>query len=120
MNRSRRDFLQSSALAASMVGLSSATGRVMARQRGANPVQNSGKNLKILILGGTRFLGPALVESALDRGHELTLFNRGRSNPHMFPEIEKLKGNRDSKIDEGLSALKGRKSDRADVPGVRQ
>ncbi len=110
MRSSRREFLQTSALAASMAGLGSAAGRVMVRQEGAEPApeKDSGKKLKILILGGTRFLGPALVESALDRGHELTLFNRGRSNPHMFPEIEKLKGNRDSTIDEGLSALKGR------------
>ena len=113
MNNSRREFIQTSALAASMVGLGSAAGCVMARQAaaGSTAEQDSSKKLKILILGGTRFLGPALVESALDRGHELTLFNRGRSNPHMFPEIEKLKGNRDSKIDDGLSALKGREWD---------
>lgn len=67
--------------------------------------------MKILILGGTRFLGPALVEHALERGHTLTLFNRGKSNPHLFPDLEKLKGNRDPKIDEGLTALEGRRWD---------
>lgn len=63
--------------------------------------------MKILILGGTRFLGRHLVESALGRGHEVTLFNRGKSNPEIFPDIERLFGDRDS----GLAALEGRNWD---------
>jgi len=59
---------------------------------------------KILILGGTKFLGPALVEAARRRGHTLTLFNRGKTNPHLFPDLEKLHGDRDGK----LEALAGR------------
>lgn len=94
MNSTRRDFLQASAVAASLVGLGSATSRVMARQ--SRP--QAGKKLRILILGGTRFLGPALVNSAQARGHEVTLFNRGRSNPHLFPNLEKLVGDRDPKV----------------------
>ncbi|MEZ0481076.1 SDR family oxidoreductase [Planococcus sp. SSTMD024] len=50
--------------------------------------------MKILILGGTRFLGRFLTESALKRGHEVTLFNRGKENPDLFPEVEKLIGDR--------------------------
>ena len=50
--------------------------------------------MKLLVLGGTEFLGRALVESALGRGHEVTLFNRGRTNPELFPEAEKLRGDR--------------------------
>ncbi len=50
--------------------------------------------LRILVLGGTDFLGPKIVESALARGHKVTLFNRGRTNPSLFPEVEKLKGDR--------------------------
>jgi 2'-hydroxyisoflavone reductase len=65
--------------------------------------------MKILILGGTVFLGRALVEAAMLRGHELTLFNRGRSGPDLYPEIERLKGNRDG----GLSVLAGRSWDAA-------
>ncbi|MGM0878160.1 MAG: SDR family oxidoreductase [Bacillota bacterium] len=53
--------------------------------------------MKVLILGGTRFLGRALVEEALKRGHEITLFNRG-TNKETFPEVEQLIGNRDSDI----------------------
>jgi 2'-hydroxyisoflavone reductase len=63
---------------------------------------------RILILGGTNFLGPAIVEAARARGHEITLFNRGRTRPGLFPDIEKLRGDRDPKKDEGLKALEGR------------
>jgi len=65
----------------------------------------SGK--KVLILGGTRFLGPHLVETCLAAGHEVTLFNRGKSNPGLFPRLETLIGDRDDQLD----ALKGRKWD---------
>ncbi|MBN2501568.1 MAG: SDR family oxidoreductase [Anaerolineales bacterium] len=63
--------------------------------------------MKLLILGGTRFLGRHLVEAALARGHEITLFNRGQSNPDLFPEVETLLGDRDG----GLDALAGRRWD---------
>src|ERR1017187_527463 len=60
---------------------------------------------RILILGGTGFLGPATVAAAQARGHELTLFNRGKTRPRLFPNIERLHGDRDPKIGEGLNAL---------------
>ncbi len=63
--------------------------------------------MKILILGGTIFLGRHLVNAALSRDHEVTLFNRGRNNPHLYPDIEKLRGDRDG----NLSALQDRKWD---------
>jgi len=50
--------------------------------------------VRLLVLGGTKFLGRAAVESALARGHEVTLFNRGETNPALFPEAEKLHGDR--------------------------
>lgn len=50
--------------------------------------------MRILILGGTVFLGRALVEAALARGHNLTLFNRGKSNPDLLPHVEQLHGDR--------------------------
>lgn len=68
-------------------------------------------SLKILFLGGTGFLGPHTVQYAIDRGHEVTLFNRGQTNSDLFPELEKLVGNRDPDVDEGLEALKGRSWD---------
>jgi 2'-hydroxyisoflavone reductase len=63
--------------------------------------------VKLLVLGGTKFLGRAVAEAALDRGHDVTLFNRGRTNPEVFPEVEKLRGDRDG----DLSALSGRSWD---------
>lgn len=63
--------------------------------------------MKLLILGGTVFLGRHLVEAALARGHEVTLFNRGQHNPDLFPEVEKLRGDRDG----GLDVLRGRRWD---------
>ncbi|MGE5487602.1 MAG: NAD-dependent epimerase/dehydratase family protein [bacterium] len=67
--------------------------------------------LRILILGGTGFLGPATVAAAQARGHQLTLFNRGRTRPGLFPGIETLRGDRDPNKGEGLRALAGRKWD---------
>ena len=65
----------------------------------------------LLILGGTSFLGPAVVEAAKARGHKVTLFNRGKTNPQLFPDLEKLQGDRDPNKGEGLKALEGRKWD---------
>jgi len=55
--------------------------------------------MKILILGGTKFLGRHLVEAALARGHEVTLFNRGKTNPNLFPNIETVTGDREHDIE---------------------
>lgn len=60
--------------------------------------------MKLLVLGGTRFLGRAIVDSALADGHDVTLFNRGQTGPELFPEVEKLRGDRSG----DLSALAGR------------
>jgi 2'-hydroxyisoflavone reductase len=60
--------------------------------------------MRLLIIGGTKFLGRATAEAALARGHELTLFNRGLTGPELFPEAEHLRGDRKS----DLSALEGR------------
>lgn len=63
--------------------------------------------LSLLVLGGTRFVGRAVVEAALAGGHEVTLFNRGLTNPTLFPEAEHLRGDRTA----DLSALAGRRWD---------
>lgn len=47
--------------------------------------------LKILLLGRTGFIGPHIIRRALDRGHELALFNHGRSNIDLFPAVEKFR-----------------------------
>lgn len=63
--------------------------------------------MDIVILGGTRFVGRALVEAAQNAGHSVTLFHRGKTNPGIFPEVEHLHGDRDG----GLGPLTGRRWD---------
>lgn len=66
----------------------------------------------ILLLGGTKFLGPSLVEAAIAQGHTLTLFNRGITNPDLFPNIERLRGFRSpDATNQDLSALSHRHFD---------
>ncbi|MEI7760375.1 MAG: NAD-dependent epimerase/dehydratase family protein [Thermoleophilia bacterium] len=70
--------------------------------------------MKILVLGGTIFVGRALVEAALTAGNEVTLFHRGLTNPGLFPDAEHLLGDRDG----GLGLLEGRSWDACiDVSG---
>lgn len=78
----RREFLS-----LSTAGLATAT-------LGLGGVAHAQSPKKILILGGTNFVGPAVVTEALARGHDVTLFNRGMTRPHLFPTVEKLKGDR--------------------------
>ncbi len=54
--------------------------------------------MKILIIGGTRFLGRNLVDAAFARGHDLTLFNRGKTNPNLFPNIKTISGDREKDL----------------------
>jgi 2'-hydroxyisoflavone reductase len=61
--------------------------------------------MDILILGGTSFLGPELVDAALARKWKVTLFNRGRTNPGRFPDLETIKGDRNPTKDDGLKNL---------------
>lgn len=51
--------------------------------------------MRILIIGGTKFVGRHIVEAALARNHEVTLFNRGQSNPELFPQVRKIVGDRE-------------------------
>src|SRR5689334_13228465 len=63
--------------------------------------------MRLLVLGGTKFLGRGIVDAALAAGHEVTLFNRGETNPGLYPEVESLRGDRHR----DLSALEGREWD---------
>lgn len=98
----RRDFLTAS--------LAAAGGLLLPRsgRAGAGPIhRRSDRPLRILFLGGTRFVGPHIVRVALERGHEVTLFNRGITKPWLFTYLERLIGNRYPDRDEGLAALEG-------------
>jgi 2'-hydroxyisoflavone reductase len=107
MSTNRRGFLQTAALTAAALGL----GRGALAAQGARrpPVPASANRLRLLILGGTAFLGPAVVEEALRRGHTMTLFNRGKTNPGLFPALEKLEGDREKEGD--IQVLEGRRWD---------
>ncbi len=56
--------------------------------------------MKILIIGGTRFVGRHLVTSARARGHEITLFNRGKTNPDLFRRVKNIRGDRETDLDQ--------------------
>jgi 2'-hydroxyisoflavone reductase len=86
------------------------------------PTSNAApRRIKLLILGGTGFIGPHQVRYAVERGHEVTIFNRGRSAPGVFQGVEELTGDRSTG---DLNSLAGRKWDavidnsasRADAP----
>jgi nucleoside-diphosphate-sugar epimerase len=99
----RRQFMQGSLLvAAASAGSSLLT----------SPLSASIVPKRILVLGGTLFLGPAIVEAAVAEGHTVTLFNRGVTNPDLFPHLEKLRGFRSGDAnDEDLAALSRRHFD---------
>jgi 2'-hydroxyisoflavone reductase len=64
--------------------------------------------MKLLVLGGTVFLGRHIVQVALERGHEVTLFHRGQHGADVFPDLEHLIGDRDPDVGDGLKALENR------------
>jgi 2'-hydroxyisoflavone reductase len=92
----RRDFLAATLAAASLAAMPVGA----ARRKPAQPVaRKPGEPMSILVLGGTGFLGPHFVEAARAKGHKLTLFNRGKTNPERFAgeqydDIEQLQGDR--------------------------
>ena len=113
MKLNRRSFIETS-IAAGGFSFSGAIG--------LSDVPRAEKPLKILILGGTGFIGPHQVRYALQRGHTITLFNRGKTNSHLFQDVEKLRGDRNN----DLKALEGDRNwdaviDTASIPRwVRQ
>lgn len=105
MKNSRREFLGISM----MFGLSTLINASPIQQ--LIDIEHSKKKLKILILGGTSFLGPHQIAYALKRGHEVSTFTRGKTKPKIHPEIfsrvEQLVGDRE----DNLEALKNRQWD---------
>lgn len=101
MKNSRRQFIKAGLLS----GAAAAAG--LPRIAGAGDADKKRRALDILVLGGTGFIGPHMVREALRRGHSVTLFNRGRTNSGLFPDLETIKGDRDG----GLDGLKGRSWD---------
>lgn len=103
----RREFLQRSAAMGAglgLVGTFSLNGCVSPDSEAA---EETTRALRILVLGGTGFIGPHTIRYALERGHTVSMFNRGRSAPDLFPEVERLIGDRN----DDLTALEGREWD---------
>jgi 2'-hydroxyisoflavone reductase len=94
MTTSRRDFVQLSLLAGGAAGLGLAP-QAKAQDKPPAPAK---KKMSLLVLGGTGLIGPPMVEYALGRGYDVTLFNRGKTNTHLFPKVEKLQGDRNDDL----------------------
>ena len=102
MSVSRRRFIETAALTSAWAAL---PGTVLDR------VRSGAKPLRILILGGTGFIGPHQVRTALERGHSVTVFNRGRRGGEALPPgVEQLTGDRDTN---DYAALRGKSWDAA-------
>ena len=107
MTIDRRTFVLGSLAAGAAAACGAGTDRGTATSPGEKPAAAPPAKKSILVLGGTGFLGPHVVTSALARGHAVTLFNRGKTHPGLFPDVEKLHGDRDGH----LEALANRKWD---------
>ena len=103
MTSTRRNFLKAGLLG----GVAATTGMSVTAAEIERRSGRAKQPLDILVLGGTGFIGPHMVQEALRRGHTVTLFNRGRRNADIFPDLETIVGDRDN----GLDGLKGRRWD---------
>lgn len=108
-NHTRRDFLyKSSQLALSIPLLATGLASCSGPKEGEEGTAEKVSTLKILILGGTSFLGPHQIKAALDRGHQISTFTRGKTKPtvhqELFAEVESLVGDREN----DLKALENR------------
>ena len=114
-NQTRRDFVRNSVRAGGALGVMGAFGPLACAAPGDGGMAGGDSGppdpIRILILGGTRFIGPYQVKYALDRGHEVSIFTRGRTEPPFFHDyferVEHLIGDRN----DDLSALEGREWD---------
>lgn len=95
MDDKRRQLLKTGILGGAVM----ATG--LTPRTGAAHVEPAadGRKLRLLVLGGTGFIGPHMVREALARGHDVTLFNRGRTNDDLFPDLVTLIGDRNNDLD---------------------
>jgi len=127
METNRREFLKTSIAASGALGLGLTQGPVSAESVPLERPEESWskrseprRTLDILILGGTNLTGPHHVRYALERGHTVSIFTRGRTQPGLFQDafeqVEHLIGDREN----DLEALKGRRWDAViDASGMK-
>jgi 2'-hydroxyisoflavone reductase len=92
----RRDFLKTTAAAS---GALLAGGIPNLAQAASSLATRAPAPLKVLILGGTGYIGPHLVKHAVSRGHTVTIFTRGRRDPELPESVIRLVGDRDGKLE---------------------
>lgn len=120
-SESRRDFLKAGALAAGAVlscGLTGGAALGACLAPDAKPQAPTARKLRILILGGTGFIGPKMAELAVARGHHVTLFNRGRREKYLgtVDGVEKLYGNRDPRLHAETKVVDGKEVEDESTP----
>jgi 2'-hydroxyisoflavone reductase len=109
----RRSFIKLTAAAGGALGLGipgAAAGMAVDAAPGAlgsGLFSGSARAKKVLVLGGTGFIGPHQIRALQARGHEVTMFNRGQTRPDLFPNVEALRGDRN----DDLESLRGRQWD---------
>ena len=101
----RRAFLRNLAAGAALTGIPGAA-RSSEPRLTSGTIDRAPVRLRVLVLGGRNYVGPHLVQAALERGHEVTMFNRGFTQPDLFPHVEHLVGNRFDDRGPGLDALR--------------
>jgi hypothetical protein len=101
----RRDFLKTTAAAGGVLLAGIVPASLHAA--GATAPGRARKPMDLLILGGTGFIGPHIVREAISRGHRVTIFTRGRRDAELPPEVIRLVGDRNGKLD----ALVGKRWD---------
>ncbi len=91
-----------------MMGGMAAAGMLAATPLGKLLAATESKPLNVLFMGGTGFIGPHMVRAVVALGHNVTLFNRGKSNPGLFENLELIKGDR---LSDDIKQLSGRRWD---------
>ena len=107
MSPTRRDFIRTTSVVGGGLALGASAACGDGQTDGGSKIDAPKKSLSVLILGGTGFIGPHMVRYAIDRGHKVTIFTRGRRELDLPESVERLVGDRN----DDHAALEGRKWD---------
>lgn len=104
MSPTRRDFVKTAGVIGAGLTLGGAAACTDAAESGGEATASGPTPKRLLILGGTGFIGPHMVRYAIERGHEVTIFTRGNRQPDLPEGVEHLIGDRN----DNHTALEGR------------